>query len=121
MEDGVTLGVCLRRAGKDNVPLAVRVYERIRYDRVRRVQKTGESTRDMWHKADWDEVKKDPSKVQLPREDWILKHDSRQFAEDNFDRVAEEIKQGRTLKDFDDPEHLKKMTKASVDETGVAA
>ena len=117
----MTLGVCLRRAGKDNVPLAVRVYERIRYDRVRRVQKTGESTRDMWHKADWDEVKKDPSKVQLPREDWILKHDSRQFAEDNFDRVAEEIKQGRTLKDFDEPEHLKKVTKASVDETGVAA
>lgn len=121
MEDGVTLGVCLRKAGKDNIPLAVRVYERIRYDRVRRVQKTGESNRDMWHKADWDAVKKDPSKVQLPREAWILQHDCRQFAEDNFDRVAEEIRQGRTLKDFEDPEHLKKMTVESVKETGVAA
>jgi len=121
MEDGVTLGVCLRKAGKNNVPLAVRVYERIRYDRVRRVQKTGESTRDMWHKADWDAVKKNPDLIKLPREDWILKHDSRQFAEDNFDRVAEEVRQGRTLKDFDDSEHLKKLTKESVQETGVAA
>jgi hypothetical protein len=121
MEDGVTLSVCLRKAGKDNVPLAVRVYERIRYDRVRKVQKTGESTRDRWHKADWDAVKKDPSKVHIPREDWILKHDSAKYAEDNFDRVAEEIKQGKTLKDLDSSEHLQKMTKESVDEIGVAA
>ena len=45
----------------------------------------------MWHKADWDAVKKDPTKIQFPREDWILKHDSHQFAEDNFDRVAEKL------------------------------
>lgn len=120
MEDGVTIASCLRSAGKDNVPLAVRVYERIRYDRVRKVQKTGESTRDRWHKADWDAVKKDPSKVHIPREDWILKHDSRKYAEENFERVAEEIRQGRTLKDFDDKDHLKHMTKESVNETGVA-
>lgn len=121
MEDGVTLGVCLRKAGKDKVPLGLRVYERIRYDRVRRVQKTGESTRDMWHKADWDAVKKDPTKVQLPRDDWILKHHCRQYAEDNFNRVAEEIREGRLLKDFDDTEHLKKMTLESVKDPGVAA
>jgi hypothetical protein len=105
MEDGVTLAICLRKAGKQNVPLGVRVYERIRYDRVRRVQKTGESTRDMWHKADWDKIKKDPSTIKLPREDWILKFDCATFAEENFGRVAEEIRQGRTLKDFDDLEY----------------
>lgn len=122
MEDGVTLSVCLRKAGKDNVPLAVRVYERIRYDRVRKVQKTGETTRDMWHKVtDWDAVKKDPTKVQLPREDWILKHDCKQFAEDNFERVAEEIKQGRTLKDFDDVEHLTKLSQESAKEVSVSS
>jgi 2-polyprenyl-6-methoxyphenol hydroxylase-like FAD-dependent oxidoreductase len=31
MEDGVTLAICLKKAGKDNVPLALKVYERIRY------------------------------------------------------------------------------------------
>src|SRR5579862_1995252 len=121
MEDGVTLAICLRKAGKENIPLAVRTYERIRYDRVRRVQKTGETTRDRWHKADWDAVKKDPSKVNIPREDWILKFDVEKYAEENYERVAEEVKQGRTLKDFDDSEHLNKMTKHSIDETGVAA
>jgi hypothetical protein len=31
MEDGVTLARCLRKGGKENIPLAVRVYERMRY------------------------------------------------------------------------------------------
>jgi hypothetical protein len=84
-----------------------------RYDRVRRVQKTGEATRDMWHKADWDAVKMDPTLVQLPYPDYILKFDCYKFAEENFEKIADEIRQGRTLKDFDDPEHLQKMTEAS--------
>jgi hypothetical protein len=120
MEDGVTLSVCLRKAGKSNAPLAVRVYERIRYDRVCRIQKTGESTRDRWHKADWDAVKKDPSKVHIPREDWILNHDPAKYADENFERVAEEIRQGRTLTDLDVAKHLTKLMKESVDEIGVA-
>jgi hypothetical protein len=73
----------------------------------------------MWHKADWDAVKKDPTKVQIPREEWILKFDCAKYAEENFEKAAEEVRQGRTLKDFDDAEHLKKMTKESVDEMGV--
>jgi hypothetical protein len=48
----------------------------------------------MWHKADWDEVKRDPTKIQFPREDWIFQHDAEQHAEDNFkdsfDRVRRE-------------------------------
>lgn len=47
MEDGVTLGVVLKAAGKRNVPAAVRAFQDIRYDRVKAVQKTGESTRDV--------------------------------------------------------------------------
>lgn len=31
MEDGVTIAVCLSRAGKDHVPAAVRTYQQIRY------------------------------------------------------------------------------------------
>jgi 2-polyprenyl-6-methoxyphenol hydroxylase-like FAD-dependent oxidoreductase len=63
MEDGVVMAICLRRAGKGSVPAAVRAYEDIRYERVRAVQKTGETTRDMWHKADWEAVAKDPASI----------------------------------------------------------
>jgi len=74
---------------------------------VRRAQKTGEYTRDRWHKADWDAVKNDPTLVQLPHPPFLLRFDCRKYADELFEETAQEIKQGRTLKDFDDPEYFK--------------
>ncbi|KAJ5815202.1 hypothetical protein N7474_006979 [Penicillium riverlandense] len=91
MEDGVVMAICLRRAGKGSVPAAVRAYEDIRYERVRAVQKTGETTRDMWHKADWEAVAKDPSSIQLPREDWIFQFDAETNAEESFDEAVKKF------------------------------
>jgi len=85
-----------------------------RYDRVRRVQKMGEEIRDSWHKADWDEVFKNPKLVFLPHPTYVLYFDVYKFTAENFDKVAEEIRQGRTLEDFDDPEHIKKVSEAAV-------
>jgi len=95
MEDGATLAVCLKRAGKQGVSGAVRTYERIRYDRVKAVQKTGETTRDIWHKADWDKVAQNPESIQMPREDWIFKHDAEKHAEDIFDEVFQSVARGK--------------------------
>ncbi|KAF4957337.1 hypothetical protein FSARC_11336 [Fusarium sarcochroum] len=89
MEDGVTIAVCLKRAGRDNIPGALKAHQSLRYDRVRAVQKTGESTRDLWHNTDWDKVKKDPSSIGFPREDWIHKFDAERYAEETFDSVFE--------------------------------
>ncbi|RYP82354.1 hypothetical protein DL770_005613 [Monosporascus sp. CRB-9-2] len=88
LEDGVTIAVCLRKGGKDNVPTAVRAHEKIRYDRVRETQKTGESTRDMWHKTDWTKVKENPDLVKFPRQSWIFDFDAEKHAEEVYDEVA---------------------------------
>ena len=63
-----------------------------RYDRVKAVQKTGETTRDMWHKADWDKVKKNPESVQFPREDWIHQFDAELHTEEVFDENIVQVK-----------------------------
>lgn len=63
-----------------------------RYERVKEVQKTGETTRDMWHKADWDKVKEDPSAIHFPRQDWIFEFDAEKHAEEVYDEV---VKKGR--------------------------
>lgn len=55
-----------------------------RYERVRKVQKTGETTRDLWHKTDWAKVREDPKSIAFPKEGWILDFDAEQYAEDNF-------------------------------------
>ncbi|KAJ5903589.1 hypothetical protein N7504_005972 [Penicillium tannophilum] len=93
MEDGVVLAVCLKEGGKDNVPDAVRAYQDIRYERVKAVQKTGETTRDMWHKADWDQVKKNPASIQLPREDWIFRFDAESNARESFESALQRVQE----------------------------
>lgn len=62
-----------------------------RYDRVRAVQKTGESTRDRWHKTDWEKVAKDPKSIAFPREDWIHHFDAEKHAEEVFEQTLSKV------------------------------
>ncbi|GAB7357031.1 hypothetical protein MBLNU459_g7856t1 [Dothideomycetes sp. NU459] len=50
-ESAAVLAVCLKLAGKQNVKLATRTYEKLRFDRVRSSQTNGEDVRDRWHSA----------------------------------------------------------------------
>jgi hypothetical protein len=88
MEDGATLGVCLTRSGKANIQEAIGAFEALRYERVRAAQKTGEKTRDQWHKANWDEAKKNPESMKLKRGSWLLNHDAEEYAEENYSRTV---------------------------------
>ncbi len=91
MEDGVALAACLDRAGKGRVQEAARVWERIRYGRVHAVQQTGITTREQWHKADWDAIWKDPESLHLKREAWILDFDAEADAYAQYDVVREKL------------------------------
>jgi 2-polyprenyl-6-methoxyphenol hydroxylase-like FAD-dependent oxidoreductase len=84
LEDGVTLAVCLELSGKDKIPQAVKAYEKIRYDRVRDAQAQGVRTRERWHKANWDEIREDPTRLHLLREAWLLDFDSEKHAYEAF-------------------------------------
>ncbi|KAK3940904.1 hypothetical protein QBC46DRAFT_384095 [Diplogelasinospora grovesii] len=97
MEDGVVLAACLDKAGgKQKVQEAVRVWEKMRYDRVHRIQKTGVTTREMWHKADWDAIWKNPESLHLAREKWILDFDAEQDAYESYERVRDGLSSARS-------------------------
>ena len=69
---------CLKLAGRENVPLATRVYERLRFPRVRLSQTNGEDLRDRWHSVlnDVDEgVEIDPEQVKI-RNRWLYDFDA---------------------------------------------
>ena len=98
MEDGAVLAVCLElisamKSGeeKPDVQLAVRAYERIRYERVCRAQGTGVSTREQWHKADWETIRREPESLHLKREAWLLDFDAESDAYERFEGVVEEL------------------------------
>ena len=61
-----------------------------RYDRVRRAQEQGESTRDRMH-ADPDSRGDADEEVQLPFPEWLLNHDAELFATEHFGEVSKKI------------------------------
>lgn len=78
-EDGACLAICLELAGKGNVRLATLTYERLRYARVLKTQKTGEDTRYRWHSAlrDLDAGKEiDPESVKMQVRSKLCSSDS---------------------------------------------
>lgn len=92
MEDGACVAVCLQLSGKQHVTYALRAYEKIRYDRVKMTQKTGETTRDQWHKADWDNLLKNPELVKLKRDPVILGHDAEAHAYEAYQKAVASIR-----------------------------
>lgn len=88
----MTIAICLELAGKEKAQEALLAYERIRYERVRAAQKTGETTRDRWHKADFDKAKSEPKAIKLPREDWLLGHDAEAHAYAVYAETVEQIR-----------------------------
>lgn len=87
MEDGAVMAACLDAAGKGAIREATAVFEKIRYERVHKVQATGVSVRDKWHKADWDAIWKDPESLHLKREEWILNFDAEEDAYQQYAKV----------------------------------
>lgn len=92
IEDGVVLAACLELAGKEDVPLGIQAYEKIRYERVHKAQATGVKTRERWHKANWDEIEKTPEVIHLAREEWLLNFDSETDCYERFEEVARELR-----------------------------
>lgn len=67
-ESAAVLAVCLKLAGKRDIAVALRTYEKLRFARVRSSQTNGEDVRDRWHNAltDVDEgIEIDPETVKV--------------------------------------------------------
>ncbi|KAI0883962.1 putative monooxygenase [Annulohypoxylon maeteangense] len=100
-ESAGVLAVCLKLAGKENVPLATRCYEKLRFARTRASQTNGEDLRDRWHNAlkDVDEgVEIDPESVKM-RNRWLYAFDAEADTLERWDEVSalvrNELKTGK--------------------------
>lgn len=67
-----------------------------RYNRVLLTQKSGEATRDKWHKADFESLRANPEAIKLKRDERILNHDAEVHAYQVYDQtIAELRKEGK--------------------------
>ncbi|KAK7417296.1 hypothetical protein QQZ08_011676 [Neonectria magnoliae] len=97
VEDAATMAICLEKAQGD-VPLALQVFERIRFNRSHVIHQASISTRNIYHKNNWtlEMVKKHPDSLVMPLLDWVLDFDCQKNAEENYARLAEDVKSGKT-------------------------
>ncbi|KAI1759384.1 FAD/NAD(P)-binding domain-containing protein [Hypoxylon sp. FL1150] len=95
IEDAVSIATCLQIGGsKEKVPEAVRTHVRIRYIRCACAQKMGFSNAERLQHTDWEKVKVDPKLAQPQLPSWIWKHDPESYAYENYEKMAETIRQG---------------------------
>nr|ADY16696.1 TqaH [Penicillium aethiopicum] len=95
IEDGAVLAIALSLAGKERVPLALQVVEKIRYPRATVIQLGSESFQATVLRSDWgkDESKRD--EFRFPNPDWIFSHDCQSYAYQEFESVVEAIRDGK--------------------------
>ncbi|KAH6972374.1 MAK1-like monooxygenase [Ilyonectria sp. MPI-CAGE-AT-0026] len=93
MEDGVALAIALKRSNGD-IPLALRVFERIRFNRSHVTHMASITVRDGYHTVDWDgpDLHKHPEILNLPRPDWVIEYDIASESEKHFDHLAADVK-----------------------------
>ncbi|KPM41898.1 hypothetical protein AK830_g4623 [Neonectria ditissima] len=96
MEDGVALAIALKRS-KGDVPLALRVFERIRFSRSHVTHMASISIRDGYHNVDWDgeELRKNPEILNLPRPEWVIEYDVESESEKHFEHLAADVRSYR--------------------------
>ncbi|KAJ9503147.1 hypothetical protein LTR99_006984 [Exophiala xenobiotica] len=95
IEDGAVLGAVLDRAGKKNIALGLRAYEKIRFVRVNLTQRMGWELRHLWHNTDWEAVKKDPKSLEFKQPYWLFGADPEAYAYEAYDEVVDCLQSGR--------------------------
>lgn len=96
VEDGATIALCLAKAGKGNVPLALFTYFAIRYEHVKAAQQLGITQRDKWHNLHDKKTMKimkelDTSKGVLDSYHlWF--HDAEKAVEDGWEEISQNVR-----------------------------
>ncbi|PVH76698.1 FAD/NAD(P)-binding domain-containing protein [Cadophora sp. DSE1049] len=104
IEDGATIGALIDINGKTNIPLALKVYEKLRFERTALTQRMGWETRHRWHQTDWEMIASNPEFLKLPQPAWLNGADAEQYAYDNFQAAKANLESGTPFKSTNIPE-----------------
>ncbi|KAL6405131.1 hypothetical protein AUP68_11975 [Ilyonectria robusta] len=104
IEDAATIGALLEKTGKANIQLALKSYERLRYERTSLTQRMGWETRHVWHQTNWDAVAANPEMLKFPQPAWLLGSDATKYAEEQFEAVKASIESGKPFVSTNIPE-----------------
>ncbi|KAL4784465.1 hypothetical protein BJX76DRAFT_347816 [Aspergillus varians] len=94
IEDAAVLGICLELAGTPNVPLALRVVEKLRHRRVSLIQKGSVEAGDSFLNAAWESDNAAEKPTAFTHQAWVYTHDCVKHAYEQFHVAAEAVING---------------------------
>lgn len=95
LEDAITLATCLRLGGEPrNAPLAAKVFNLLRYERVSCAQKLSFVNSQLKTATDWDAIWKDPAKIRTRFPGWIFRHDPEAYAYEKYGQALAHLVAG---------------------------
>nr|ADM34135.1 FAD binding domain protein [Aspergillus sp. MF297-2] len=95
IEDAAVLGICLELAGTPNVPLALRVVEKLRHGRVSLIQKGSVEAGDCFLDAAWESDDTAERPTAFTHQAWVYAHNCVEHAYKQFHAAAEAVINGR--------------------------
>lgn len=104
IEGAATIGALLDINGKDDIPLALSAYERLRFERCSLTQRMGWETRHRWHQTDWAALATNPEILKLPQPAWLNGSDAEKYAYENFEGVKANLENGAPFRSTNIPE-----------------
>lgn len=124
LEDALSLATCLRLGGKDCISLSTRAHVLMRlvpcrfhyvlawltdyrYERVSTLQRFGFVNRQALHKADLEEIEKNPSILGMRMSRWIWRHDPARYARENYHDAARAVTEGKAFTNTNIPRGFK--------------
>ncbi|KIV96099.1 hypothetical protein PV10_00003 [Exophiala mesophila] len=103
IEDAMSLASCLEIGGKSNVPMALRVHNLLRAERVSCCQLVGFRNQANRHNTNWDLVLKNPQAIKESYDRWLWAHDPEQYAYENYGLAVQHLITGAPFKNTNVP------------------
>ncbi|KAK5221429.1 hypothetical protein LTR72_006989 [Exophiala xenobiotica] len=91
MEDAMSLASCLEIGGQSNIPMALRVHNLLRAERVSCCQLVGFKNQAQRHHTNWDLVAKNPQAIKESYDRWLWAHDAEQYAYENYEKASQHL------------------------------
>lgn len=104
LEDAITLATCLQLGSvARNVPLAAKIFNMLRYERVSCAQKISFVNSQLKTATDWDAIWKEPAKIRTRFPKWIFDHDPEAYAYEKYGQAFAHLASGADFKNTNFP------------------
>jgi hypothetical protein len=90
-------------ATADAITQASRVHNRLRFERVCCIQRSGIQRKQAYRTIDWEAAKRDPSVIEKAPPPWMTDHSPEAYARQHFDECAACLQRGERFKNANVP------------------